>query len=74
MKLSIPSILAILLAVTSAAPTKRSDSVKPRQEFKVGIELNGAAGAFYTLAIPTDDTEYPISMSLLNLPYSCHPS
>ena len=66
MKISTPSILATLLAVTYASPTARNNGVKSRQEFKVGIECNGAAGAFYSLSIPTDDTFYPISTYPLN--------
>ncbi|MCJ1384079.1 hypothetical protein MMC17_007195 [Xylographa soralifera] len=52
----------ILAALTQAAPTALQAS--PRQEFKVSLTFYGAAGASYFMAVPADDTPYPITNPL----------
>ena len=54
---TITALTTLLAALTTAAPT-----AEPRQ-FQAQITFEGAAGASFTLSVPTDGSLFSISMS-----------
>lgn len=60
--LAITSLLALAATLASAAP-----AAEPRQ-FKAQLTFYGAAGASYTLSVPTDGSVFHIGMSYFPLP------
>ncbi|MCJ1289022.1 hypothetical protein MMC34_000554 [Xylographa carneopallida] len=60
-----PTALALLLpllaVLVSAAPTPATHEAR---QFQAQITFSGAAGASYTLSVPTDGSDFPINNPL----------
>ncbi|CZR63578.1 uncharacterized protein PAC_13475 [Phialocephala subalpina] len=56
--ITITSLLALAASLTSAAPASE------KRQFEAQLTFYGAAGASYTLSVPTDASEFTISNPL----------
>lgn len=61
---TIAAVIALLAGVTCAAP-----STKLRQ-FEAEITFEGAAGAYFSMFVPTDGSLFAICMSPLCFPFA----
>ena len=61
---TISTALALLAAMASAAPAPNSPDWAPEtRQFQAQITFFGAAGASFSLSVPTDGSEFFISKS-----------